>query len=333
MAAVRRLLNVLKSKIPTKTPLALSKPKNQQWDYVRPFPLVFPEPELPQNIVKPNYNLELLAKMRNQTSIITDKNEIEKLKAASKLAKEGRELAMRLVKTGVTTDFIDREVHNYFVKNSGYPSPLKYRGFPRSTCTSVNDVAIHGVPDSRKLQNGDIVSIDVSVYLNGYNGDTCDTVFINDHSTNLNEFEDEIQKLENLVSASKSCLHAGIGAVEVGQKFTRIGEAIETHLFEHYPEFSISTQFVGHGVGKYFHMAPHVVHWKSGFIPPNVKKFVVEEGQCFTIEPLIIEGGFPGLDTLGDGWTAISSKGFRSAQHEHTCWINPDSKKVELLTG
>ena len=129
-------------------------------------------------------------------------------------------------------------------------------------------MAIHGVPDSRELIAGDMVSIDVSVFLDGFVGDTCGTVLVNDGS-----IIDE--KAEKLMSASEGCLTAGINAIKVGDNFTRIGEECESFIMDNYPDFSISTQFVGHGLGRHFHMAPQVLHWtkKSGFVGENQRRY------------------------------------------------------------
>jgi len=198
----------------------------------------------------------------------------------------------------------------------------------RSICTSVNDVCCHGVPDTRPLEEGDIISIDVSVYRDGFHGDTCDTVYVTDDMSGIDKDS------ENLIAASKHLLTFTIDRLHLDMPFSDIGVLVEDEQEKSFPDYSICTRFAGHGVGQHFHMAPQIPFWSSkhGFINLATKRMSISPGQAFTIEPIVIEGKTNHVDVLSDGWTVISSQDHRSAQHEHTVWMNPFSQKIEVLT-
>ncbi|XP_006456910.1 hypothetical protein AGABI2DRAFT_154369 [Agaricus bisporus var. bisporus H97] len=234
-----------------------------------------------------------------------------RLKTAASLAKKVRDYAGSLVKVGVTTDAIDSAVHDFVLSHKAYPSPLGYLGFPRSCCTSVNNVIVHGIPDDRPLEEGDIVNIDITVYLNGYHGDTSQTFLVGDVD----------EQGRKLVDVTNQALRAGINACAPGRPFKGIGHAIENILGERY---SVSSQFTGHGIGKFFHTRPWILHHR------NDEPGVMEPGHCFTIEPSIIQGRNPRGWIFPDEWTASTENCARSAQAEHMVLITETG--VEVLT-
>ncbi|KAG8066209.1 hypothetical protein GUJ93_ZPchr0004g39676 [Zizania palustris] len=194
-----------------------------------------------------------------------DKESIVHMKAACELAARVLEYAGTLVKPSVTTDEIDKAVHKMIIDAGGYPSPLGYGGFPKSVCTSVNECMCHGIPDSRKLQDGDIINIDVTVYLNGYHGDTSKTFLCGE--------VDEPSKL--LVKVTEECMLRAISACKHGTSFKKIGRRISEHAEKH--GFGVVERFVGHGVGRIFHSEPVIYHQRNNMPGQMVA------GQTFTI--------------------------------------------------
>ncbi|KDO85764.1 hypothetical protein CISIN_1g0158381mg, partial [Citrus sinensis] len=186
----------------------------------------------------------------------------------------------------------------------GYPSPLNYHFFPKSCCTSVNEVICHGIPDSRKLEDGDIVNIDVTVYYKGVHGDLNETYFVGN--------ADEASR--QLVQCTYECLEKAISIVKPGVRFREIGEVINRHATM--SGFSVVKSYCGHGIGELFHCAPNIPHYSR-----NKAVGVMKVGQTFTIEPMINAGVW--RDRMWpDGWTAVTADGKRSAQFEHTLLVS-----------
>jgi methionyl aminopeptidase len=228
----------------------------------------------------------------------------------------GREVLLELadaVKVGVTTDELDRICHEACIARGGYPSPLHYKGFPKSLCTSVNEVICHGIPDDRALLDGDIVNCDVTIYLHGVHGDCNATFFVGD-------VDDEGRRL---VQVTKEALWKGIDQVRPGAHLYEVGRAIQTHAEA--AGFGVVRSFVGHGVGEEFHTAPAVLHY---YDPSN--DLVLTPGLTFTIEPMINEGSWELGRIWPDGWTAPTRDGSRSAQFEHSLLVTATG--VEVLT-
>lgn len=242
---------------------------------------------------------------------IHDQTGIEKMRAAGRLAAQVRDYAGTLVKAGVTTDEIDKAVHKMIIDAGAYPSPLNYGGFPKSVCTSVNECICHGIPDSRPLQDGDIVNIDVTVYLDGYHGDTSRMFYVGNVSP----------KARQLCEVTKQALDAAIAQCSPGARFNTIGAAIQKVADQH--KYGICKGFVGHGVGTTFHAYPHILHYK------NNEPGLMLPGMTFTIEPMLTEGN-PREKMWNDGWTAVTADGGLSAQFEHTLLITDSG--VEILT-
>ncbi len=232
----------------------------------------------------------------------------------------GREVLLEVrdaVRVGITTDELDRICHEACIARGGYPSPLFYKGFPKSLCTSVNDVICHGIPDDRVLEDGDIVNCDVTIYLHGVHGDTNATFLVGD-------VDDEGRRL---VRVTKESLWKAIDTVRPGSRLHDIGRAIETHAEA--AGFSVVRAFVGHGVGEEFHTWPAVPHYYD----PSLDD-VLAPGMTFTIEPMINEGGWELGRIWPDGWTAPTRDGSRSAQFEHTLLVTTTGVEVcTLLPG
>jgi methionyl aminopeptidase len=235
------------------------------------------------------------------------------MRNAGRIARDVLDTILNHVKAGITTDALDKIAHARILELGAYPSPLNYMGFPKSICTSVNEVVVHGIPDDRQLVDGDIINCDVTVYADGMHGDCSETVFVG-------VVDEAAQKL---VHVTWECLMKGIDVVKPGMFFNSIGRVIERHATEH--GFSVVREFTGHGIGQYFHMAPYVAH----FFEAGNKK-VIEEGMTFTIEPMINAGGAE-CHFWKDKWTAVTTDLSRSAQFEHTILVTADG--AEILTG
>jgi methionyl aminopeptidase len=237
----------------------------------------------------------------------------ERMRAAGHAAREVLLELEAAVAPGVTTDELDRICHQAYIARGGYPSTLDYKGYPKSLCTSVNEVICHGIPDDRPLQEGDIVNCDVTIYLHGVHGDCSETFLVGDVDDTA----------RHLVQTTYECLWEGIDVARPGGRINEIGRAIQTHAEDN--GFSVVRAFVGHGVGETFHTAPSVPH----FFDPHADS-IIEPGMTFTIEPMINEGAYDLGRIWPDGWTAPTRDGSRSAQFEHSLLVMPTG--IEVLT-
>ncbi|KAL3826609.1 hypothetical protein ACHAXA_010534 [Cyclostephanos tholiformis] len=242
--------------------------------------------------------------------------DIIKMRAAGRVAREVLDLAGLQARAGVTTDDIDEIVHAACIDRRAYPSPLNYRNFPKSCCTSVNEVICHGIPDSRPLQDGDVINIDVTVYLDGFHGD-CSEMFVVGGRDALDD--DGIK----LVQATYDCWIEAMELVRPGKNFNVIGKSIQDRVTP--LGYTTVREFCGHGIGSVFHTAPNIYHYAV-----NRELEIMEAGQVFTIEPMICEGRSDPY-MWQDDWTATTVDGKRSAQFEHTLLVTEDG--VEALTG
>ncbi len=239
--------------------------------------------------------------------------EIEKMRVAGRLAAEVLDMIAEHVVPGVSTDELDRICHDYMVDvQQCVPAPLNYRGFPKSICTSVNHQVCHGIPGPKKLKNGDIVNIDITVIKDGYHGDTSKMFFVGAESI----------KAKRLVKITQECLYLGIGQVKPGARLGDVGHAIQQHAESN--GFSVVQEFCGHGIGRDFHEDPQVLHYGK---PGTGEELKV--GMIFTIEPMINQGK-RFVKVLPDGWTAVTKDHSLSAQFEHTILVKPDG--YEILT-
>lgn len=242
---------------------------------------------------------------------IKDEDQIQGLRQACRLARQILLFAGRSLKAGLTTEQLDYIVHNETIRNNAYPSPLGYGGFPKSVCTSVNNVVCHGIPDSRPLHNGDIINIDVTVYYNGYHGDTSETFLVGNVD----------KSGQKLVTVARRCRNEAIAVCRPGAPLNVIGNTISKIAYS--SGLQICPYFIGHGIGSYFHGHPEIWHHA------NKNTLLMEEGMTFTIEPILMEGS-PEFKILQDGWTAVTTDELRSAQFEHTIVIT--SEGAEILT-
>jgi methionyl aminopeptidase len=214
---------------------------------------------------------------------------------------------------GITTDDINRWVHEYTLAHDAVPAPLNYRGFPKSVCTSINQVVCHGIPDDTVLRSGDILNVDVTSILDGYYGDSSRMFLIGEVS----------ETARKLVQVTLECLHLGIEQVKPGNTLGDVGHAIQRHAEGH--GYSVVREYIGHGTGVRFHEPPNVLH----FGEPGTG-VVLAPNMIFTIEPMI-NVGRRRIKVLGDGWTVVTADGSLSAQWEHTVRVTLDS--VEVLTA
>lgn len=251
--------------------------------------------------------------VKKMISIKSDR-EIELMRQTCFLAKSTLEYIAEFVKIGVSTEELNRLCHDYIVKNGAYPSPLNYHGFPKSVCTSVNEVICHGIPSPKDiLKNGDIINIDVTTYLNKFHGDTNKTFFVG-------EVSDQVKKL---VEVTYECMWAGIKQVRPGGHIGDIGAVIFEMAMDH--GYSVVEEYCGHGIGREFHEEPQVVHVGKRDTGPEMKP-----GMTFTIEPMI-NLGKRNCQLLKDGWTVITRDRKKSAQFEHTVLVTEDGYEVLTL--
>lgn len=277
---------------------------------------ISPKRTIPEAILKPDYWKDGLPKDRHpkfpwDIKALTDQ-QVEKMRVSCRMAREILDIAGRMVKPGVLTDEIDAMVHEEILKRGAYPSPLNYNGFPKSCCTSINEVVCHGIPDSTALVDGDIINIDITVYYDGYHGDCSETFLVG----NVDE------KVKKLVKTTYDCMEAAIEICKPGLPVKKIGGVIEQLATKE--GFSVVRNFCGHGVNSVFHTTPNVMHCRN-----NEPAGVLKKNVTFTIEPMINEGT-PRNVTWPDNWTATTLDGKRSAQFEHTLLITDNG--VERLT-
>jgi len=251
--------------------------------------------------------------MASETIVLLSSREIEKMRQAGRFAAELLDHLETMVKPGVSTLELNDEAERWTQTRGAKSGPLGYHGFPKSICTSVNEVVCHGIPNAKQiLKEGDIINIDVTPILDGYYGDTSKTFFVGTPSP--------IAK--KLVEVTQKCLDVGIAEVKPGAKIGDIGAAIQEYAEAQ--GFSVVRDFVGHGVSNIFHTAPQVPHYGT-----RGKGKRLRPGMVFTIEPMINEGVWE-VEVLADQWTAVTKDRKLSAQFEHTVAVTQDS--VEILT-
>ncbi|KAI9472684.1 Methionine aminopeptidase 1 [Coemansia sp. RSA 989] len=283
---------------------------------LRPVYPLTPKRYVPEDIPRPDYaersdgmSIQERTYGNAQMSSVSGED-LETMRRVCKLGREVLDIAARAIKVGVTTDEIDRVVHEATIARKAYPSPLNYYNFPKSVCTSVNEVVCHGIPDQRKLEDGDILNIDISLYKDGFHADLNKTYFVGNVS----------EESKKLVKTTRECLQKAIDICKPGTKYRELGAQIEKHARAN--GFSVVRTYCGHGVGKMFHSAPNVPHYAS-----NRAIGVMKPGHVFTIEPMINAGSYDD-QTWRDGWTAVTVDGKRSAQFEHVVLITETGHEV-----
>jgi methionyl aminopeptidase len=278
-------------------------------DAIRPG-TVSPRRPVPADIPRPNYAAS--GRPRPVPEIADPEERVARMRRACRAAAGVLAEGARALRPGITTDQIDAIVHDACIARGGYPSPLNYHGFPKSLCTSVNEVILHGIPDNRPLRGGDIVNLDVTIYLDGMHGD-CSATFP------VGEIDEASKRL---LRVTRECMEIGIAAVRPGRPVSFIGRAIEAHATAH--GYGVVRAFCGHGIGENFHSEPQVLH----YFDPEASA-IMEEGMFFTVEPMITSGK-PDHILWPDGWTAVAADGQRAAQFEHTVLVKRDG--AEILT-
>jgi len=270
---------------------------------------ISPPREVPATIERPRY-VDRPAPDRYAGDDVQPPEIIEKMRIAGCIAAQAMRGAATAIKPGVTTDDLDQVVHQFLIDHGAYPSTLGYRGFPKSCCTSVNEVICHGIPDARPLEDGDIVKIDVTAYINGVHGDTCATFFCGE--------VDEQTRL--LTERTQEALARAIKAVKPGRQVNVIGRVIESYARRF--GYGVVRDYTGHGVHTTFH---------SGLVIPHYDEpaydTVIKPGMTFTIEPMITLGSGDWY-MWEDGWTVLTADGSRCAQFEHTLAVTESGAEV-----
>ena len=273
---------------------------------------VSPQRPVPASIPRPEY-VGRPAPARHTGSDVAAPETIEQIRVAARVAARALEEVGRNIVPGVTTDELDRIGHEYLIDHHAYPSTLGYRGFPKSLCTSVNEVVCHGIPDSTVLQDGDIVNIDITAYLDGVHGDTNATFGVGT--------VDEESTL--LIERTRESLARAIKAVKPGREINVIGRVIEKYAQRF--GYGVVRDYTGHGVGETFHTGLVIPHYDAA---PHYAT-LIEPGMVFTIEPML-NLGTPDCVSWDDGWTVLTADGRRSAQFEHTLVVT--NTGAEILT-
>ncbi|MGB3770245.1 MAG: type I methionyl aminopeptidase [Rhodococcus sp. (in: high G+C Gram-positive bacteria)] len=272
---------------------------------------VSPVLDVPKSIERPEYAWKKTAREGNEPWVQTPET-IEKMRLASRIAARALQEAGKAVAPGVTTDELDRIAHDYMIDHGAYPSTLGYKGFPKSCCTSLNEVICHGIPDSTVVQDGDIVNIDVTAYIDGVHGDTNATFLAGDVS----------EEARLLVERTHEATMRAIKAVKPGRALNVVGRVIEAYADRF--GYGVVRDFTGHGIGTTFHSGLVVLHYDE----PSVST-VLEPGMTFTIEPMINLGGIE-WDQWNDGWTIVTRDRSWTAQFEHTLVVTDTG--AEILT-
>jgi methionyl aminopeptidase len=271
--------------------------------------LVSPQRDVPAAVARPDY-AERGRPIKVDESMVKSGEVIARLRVAGRVAADVLKVTAEAIRVGITTDELDAVCHAATIAHGAYPSPLNYHSYPKSVCTSVNEVICHGIPDSRPLGDGDIVNLDVTVYLDGVHGDTNATFGVGNVDT----------ESQRLVAVTKECLERGVDAVVPGRPVSDIGRAIQRHAED--AGFGVVRNYCGHGIGEVFHSGPQIPH----YFEPSATT-VMEPGMTFTIEPMITVGNWRHV-MWDDGWTAVTADGRRTAQFEHTVLVTESGADV-----
>jgi methionyl aminopeptidase len=245
--------------------------------------------------------------------MVKDPATIAAMRVAGRIAADALIEVGRHVAPGITTDELDRIGHEFVVSHGAYPSTLGYKGYPKSLCTSVNEVICHGIPDSRELANGDMVKVDITAYIGGVHGDTCATFFAGSVA----------QEVRDLGERTREAMLRGIKAVAPGRPISVIGRVIESYARRF--GYGVVRDYTGHGVGPSFHTKPTILHYDE----PHATT-MMEPGMTFTIEPMLTLGGVD-WEMWDDGWTVLTRDGSWVAQWEHTIVVTDDGSEILTL--
>jgi len=282
--------------------------------------------QVPPHIARPPYARNGHVPQPPHFININKEEQINSLRKSARLARDVLDLACNSAKEGMTSNEIDEIVHDAIIQAGAYPSPLNYAGFPKSVCSSINEVICHGIPDERPMVKGDLASFDVSCYLEGFHGDNCGSIIIgNDPNLDFTSAAEEqlFVSGRRLTQAAQEALDAAISTCRDGSCLTEIGEAISC-VADAYGYASVE-KYRGHGVGRDFHCPPFVKHYR------NNDYLTLKEGMVFTIEPMITEARQDCCEWESDGWTVVTKDGGRAAQFEHMVAITKDGAEVLTL--
>jgi len=273
---------------------------------------ISPRLEVPKSILRPEY----VGKPAPAKFIGTDvksPEQIEKIRHSGKIAAQAIALVGEHAKAGVSTDELDKIAHNFLLEHNAYPSTLGYRGYPKSICTSVNEVICHGIPDDTVLEDGDIINVDITAYVDGFHGDSNQTFLVG-------EVKPEVK---DLVERTREALARGISVVAPGRQINLIGRAIESYAKRF--NYGVVRDFTGHGIGESFHSGLIIPHYDSAPMYADEMKV----GMVFTIEPMLTLGTHQ-WDMWPDGWTVVTKDKSITAQFEHTIVVTETG--AEILT-
>jgi methionyl aminopeptidase len=272
-----------------------------------------PTRSTPAAIVRPEY-VGKLAPAKFTGSDVKTAEQIEKIRAAGRIAAQAIQLVGEACKPGVTTDELDRIGHEFVISHGAYPSTLGYRGFPKSLCSSINEVICHGIPDDTVLQDGDIINIDITAFKDGFHGDSNVTFLVGDVAP----------EVRLLVERTREAMMRGINAALPGRSVNIIGRAIETYAKRF--NYGVVRDFTGHGVGEAFHSGLVIPHYDSS---PQFDD-EIKVGMVFTIEPMLTLGTHE-WDIWSDDWTVVTKDRSLTAQFEHTIAITEDGPEILTL--
>jgi methionyl aminopeptidase len=272
---------------------------------------ISPRRDVPASIPRPEY-VDRPGPAPFTGSEVKDADTIARMRVACRLAAQARDLVGAHVAPGVTTDELDRIGHEFLCDHGAYPSTLGYKGFPKSLCSSVNEVVCHGIPDARVIEDGDIVNIDITAFIDGVHGDTNATFLAGD--------VDEESRL--LVDRTHEALLRAIKAVKPGRRVNVIGRVIEAYAKRF--DYGVVREFTGHGIGTWFHSGLIIPHYDDPRFDDEIRP-----GMTFTIEPMLNLGTHEWV-MWDDNWTVVTADGRRSAQFEHTLLVTADG--AEILT-
>ncbi|PFH33190.1 putative methionine aminopeptidase, type i [Besnoitia besnoiti] len=279
---------------------------------------VLPAQPIPDSIPRPPYARRFNASAASHLDAADEPGEIQtpealaKIRAAATVAANALKLGLEAAKEGVTTEDLDKIVHEYIVSVGAYPAAVNFHNFPKAVCASVNEAVCHGIPDLRPLQDGDIVTLDCTAYVDGFFGDCAGTAMVGNVSP----------VHRDLVETTKECLNEAIEFIKPGVPIKEVGRIVSQHAKQ--KGFSVVLEFCGHFIGRKMHLPPLISH-----VYPNDTEGIFRVGQTFTIEPILCEGS-PALYTWKDGWTIVTQDCSRAAQFEHTILMTPEG--AEILT-
>ncbi|HKC29926.1 MAG TPA: type I methionyl aminopeptidase [Jatrophihabitans sp.] len=277
---------------------------------------VAPRRAVPSGIVRPHYvGTWPGTRADYDDPMVKDPDTIDRMRVAGRIAADALVEVGKNVAPGVTTDELDRVGHEYLIAHGAYPSTLGYKNFPKSLCTSVNEVICHGIPDSRPLADGDVVKVDITAYIGGVHGDTCATFYAGTPR----------EEVRLLGERTREAMVRGIKAVRPGRPISVIGRVIESYAKRF--GYGVVRDYTGHGVGTSFHTKPTILHYDN----PRANTIMVP-GMTFTIEPMLTLGGYDWY-MWDDDWTVLTKDGSWAAQWEHTITVTDDGAEILTLPG